>query len=929
MAITKPAHLLLLALVPVALLAAAFAQGVSVGSGATLTTSLAPGKVVWPGDVLEFTVQATNSRPDKVTLQLLNPLPGCTFTQDARSGPPSKGGVSTGTGNVVTATGKVRWLVPSNVGGLRRLTFRATDLTNPGQTVFASVDVRVEGESAATTMVVGDVTGDGVLDTVAGARTADVSGTVDAGAVYVWKGATAPSGAPDATLVVAGARKDDQLGVAWNCQGIQLADVTGDGVLDVVVGTYVANVAGVKDAGAVYVWKGGATLTGTPAPLATLTIPGAVASDQLGMRSGQGIQLADVTGDSVLDVITGSSSADTAGGTSAGALYVWKGGPTLSGSPAPLATLTVPGASAFDRLGMSVTQLVDVTGDGILDVIAGSNYADVGSVTEAGAIYVWKGGASLTGTPALLATLAIPGATAYDWLGYVGDPLDFATLMSPGQVGRIADVTGDGVADLVVGAIYATVGGVAGAGAIYVWKGGASLTGTPAPLATLTIPGAVFFDNLGLLGDPNGLSGQGIQLTDVTGDGLLDVVAGATNTDVGGVTDAGAIYVWQGGAPLSGTPAPLATLTVPGAVAYDRLGDALGQGFLIADVSGDGVLDLVAGARLADVAGVVDTGAIYVWSGGASLTGTPAPLATLTVPGAKAYDQLGSTSTISFEKHGMSIQLADVTGDGSLDVIAGTIWADVLAGKADGGAVYVWAGGPALSGSLGPLATLYAHDGNASDLLGYTNSVAQQGVQLADVTGDGVLDVVAGSPYFDISGVQDVGKIYVWEGGSTLSGSPLPLAKLRTAFRFAADKLAYATGQSIQLADVTGDGVPDVVAGAQLKNVNGTADVGGIYVWAGGASLSGTLDPLAALTDPGAVKNDYLGSAASQGYYLADVTGDGVLDVVGGSPSADVSGTVDVGALYLWEGSAPLVGTPALLAKPTVPGAKQSDRLTD
>ncbi len=920
MAITQPARLLLLVLVPVMLLAAAFAQGVSVGSGATLTTILAPGTVVMPGDVLEFTVQATNSRPDNVTLHLLNPPPGCMFTQDARSGPPSKGGVSAGTGNVATATGKVRWLVPSNVGGLRRLTFRATDHTNPGQTVFASVDLRVEGESYAATIVVGDVTGDGVLDTVAGARLANVGGKTGAGAVYVWKGVAAPSGAPDATLVIPGTVQDDELGSAWKGQGIQLADVTGDGVLDVVVGTYYADIAGVRDAGAVYVWKGGATLTGTPAPLATLTIPGATPGVGLGYRSGQGIQLADVTGDSVLDVVSGSIFA---GAMAAGALYVWKGGPTLSGSPAPLATLTVPGAAPGDILGMSVTQLIDVTGDSVLDVVAGSDYADVGGVTDAGAIYVWQGGAALTGTPVPLATLTIPGAAAYDWLGYVGDPWDSTYFLFPGQVGRIADVTGDGVADLVVGTSYADVGGVADAGAIYVWQGGASLTGTPAPLATLTITGAVASDQLGVLGDAGGLSGQGIQVVDVTGDGLLDVVAGTTNADVGGVVDAGAIYVWQGGASLTGTPVPLATLTAPGAVVGDRLGDALGQGLLIADVSGDGLLDLVAGTRHADVAGVVDAGAIYAWSGGASLVGTPAPLATLTVPGAKANDRLGSTGLASgFTKLGFSIQLADVTGDGYLDVVAGTVWADVVAGKTDGGAIYVWAGGPAFSGSLAQLATLYEPNGNTGDQLGYSNGT-HQGIQLADVTGDGALDVIAGSPWFDVNGVQDVGKIYVWAGGATLSGSPLPLAKLRASSRVKSDLLGLSFFQSIQLADVTDDGVPDVVAGAIYKNVNGKADVGAIYVWAGGTALSGTLDPLAALTDPGAVKFDYLASAAS-----ADVTGDGVLDVVGGTPFANVSGIADVGALYLWEGGAQLVGTPALLSKMTVPGAKQSDLLT-
>jgi len=924
MAITKFARVLALLIVPAVLVVAALAQVAPGGSGATLTTSLAPGTVVWPGDVLEFDVEATNPQLDAVTLSLLDPPPGCMFTQQSKSAPngrPSKARP----GNFVTARGHARWLVPSNFGGRHRLTFRATDSTNPSQTLLASVDLRVEGGSAPTTIVIGDVTGDGVLDTVAGTIYATVSGTPQTGAVYVWNGVVAPSGAPDATLVVPGAAAYDWLGLVSG-QGIQLADVTGDRVLDVLVGTVAADVGGFVQVGAIYAWEGGATLNGTPPPLATLTIAGATANFSLGSRAGQPIQLADVTGDGVVDLVTGTIGADVSGVTDAGALYVWKGGPSFRGAPTPVATLAVTGAIAFDRLGMSETQLVDVTNDGILDVVAGSPYADVAGVVDAGAVYVWKGGPTLVGTPAPLATLTVPGANTGDWLGYVGDP--FFSLR-PGRVGRIADVTGDGLPDLVVGAIYAKAGSVAYAGAIYVWQGGAALTGTPAPLATLVAPGASYADQLSLLGDTSGLMGQGLQLVDVTGDGLLDVVAGTSNADVGGVIDAGAVYVWQGGATLTGTPAPLATLTVSGATYRDHLGDALGQGLLFADMDGDGVRDIVAGARLADVGGVVDAGAIYAWQGGATLTGTPAPLATLTVPGAQPYDLLGSTMPPAGNTsgHGYSIQLADVTGDGQVDVVAGTVWADSVAGKTDSGAVYVWAGGPTFSGPLSPLATLHEQSGNTNDLLGATNDFGQ-GIQIAEVTGDGVLDVVTGSPYFDVGGVLDAGMILVFEGGLALSGTPQPLAKLRLSNRVAGDALGAGGGQTIQIADVTGDGVPDVVGSTRYKKVNGKRFAGGIYVWAGGATLHGTLDPLAELTDPSPTQWDYLASAVTQGYFLADVTGDGLLDLMAGSPYADVAKVADTGALYHWQGGASLVGAPQLF-KLSVPGAVQSDTLTN
>jgi hypothetical protein len=83
-------------------------------------------------------------------------------------------------------------------------------------------------------------------------------------------------------------------------------------------------------------------------------------------------------------------------------------------------------------------------------------------------------------------------------------------------------------------------------------------------------------------------------------------------------------------------------LAVAGAVANDRLGQTGGQGVQLGDVTGDGVFDLVVGASSADVGGVADTGAVFLWMGGAPLVGTPAASARYVVVGAVAGDGLGS-----------------------------------------------------------------------------------------------------------------------------------------------------------------------------------------------------------------------------------------------------------------------------------------------
>ena len=121
----------------------------------TLTIGLADGTVVGTGEVLEFTVTATWPRSASIRISLLNPPPGCIFTEGPRSLP-------TPAGNV--ATGRVRWLVPDNVKGRVNLTFRAADAKNPSSALLRSIQLRSAGDwfnfGACNAIVVGDVSDD-------------------------------------------------------------------------------------------------------------------------------------------------------------------------------------------------------------------------------------------------------------------------------------------------------------------------------------------------------------------------------------------------------------------------------------------------------------------------------------------------------------------------------------------------------------------------------------------------------------------------------------------------------------------------------------------------------------------------------------------------------------------------------------------------
>ncbi|MCI0636590.1 MAG: hypothetical protein L0206_22120, partial [Actinobacteria bacterium] len=385
-----------------------------------------------------------------------------------------------------------------------------------------------------------------------------------------------------------------------------------------------ADIGGVADCGAIYVWAGGPSLAGATNPTATLTVTDPNSSDQLGENDGQGIYLVDVTGDRIRDVVAAAQFADPAGVQDAGAIYLWNGGPNLSGSIEPDATLFVPGAAVEDRLGTSdgeSLQFGDLDRDGILDLVCVTRLADDDEKTNVGALYFWKGGA-LADSEAPAAALTVPSAKAFDALG--------VSLFAWQQGFALRDVTGDGRLDVIAGAAAADVGGLADAGAIYIWSG-ASLSGAVEPAATLFVPGTASGDRLG--------SSWGEGIADVTGDGILDVIAGSRFADVGGVVDAGAIWVWSGGTGLAGPVGPTVALTVPGAGAGDFLSiaqrnfnasDGGGPGIVVADVTGDGVADVSSVAPSADVGPYPNSGAAYVWAGGSTLQAQPT--ATLRVP---------------------------------------------------------------------------------------------------------------------------------------------------------------------------------------------------------------------------------------------------------------------------------------------------------
>jgi len=435
----------------------------------------------------------------------------------------------------------------------------------------------------------------------------------------------------------------------------------------------------------------------------------------------------DFNGDGFDDVIVARAHFFFAGGASEDAeeTYLVFGHRPAAPGDFDLATLeTVNGGTGEQGVALissGVSHGVgagDVNGDGVDDLIIGAPYAAVGAREYAGETYVVFGRntAQAGDFPAVFSLARLfPDAGGDGSEGFVlGGIAD--TDRSGWSVAGPGDVNGDGVDDVMLGAIN-TPDLPFYAGETYVVFGRDTARDgrfpPVIPLATLLAAnggdGSAGFVLRGIRGfDEAGFSVSGAG--DVNADGLDDLI-------IGSIEVAGSYLVFGRDTSQAGNfPAefPLANLlpqnggdgsegfTVEGIEPGDSAGRAVsGAG----DVNGDGIDDLIIGARYADSGDRINAGASYlVFGRDTAQTGNfPAvfPLSRL-LPGAGGD---GSQGVIVMginpnDKCGTSVSAAgDVNGDGTGDVVIGAYRAEREGQTNDNGEAYVVFGRPAADGA--------------------------------------------------------------------------------------------------------------------------------------------------------------------------------------------------------------------------------------
>ena len=384
-------------------------------------------------------------------------------------------------------------------------------------------------------------------------------------------------------------------GLGWSVASA--GDVNGDGYDDIVIGAPRAD----GGAGKSYVIFGKAGGFDPRFELSTLDGTNGFVLEGIARHDRSGTSVAsagDINNDGYGDIIVGSPDVNGRGSSRDSAqAYLIFGQPDAYDPSVNLATFNSTHGTKITGIdgshkwsGISVASAGDFNGDGIDDIIIGSDYGNSG----AGKSYLLFGKNSQAGesfgSDMDLSALNLPDGFAMTGLS-AGDRYGRS-------VSSAGDINGDGYADIIIGAPHVDPnnGGITNAGESYVIYGKsmqAIQQDSPNHIDSV-ITGLGYGDNTG-----HSVSTAG----DFNGDGFDDIIIGAPYADFDQQRYIGKCYLLFGGADGFGARPDLASLAGSNGLLILGINSTDYSGYSVSsagDINGDGLGDVIIGAYGAD-----------------------------------------------------------------------------------------------------------------------------------------------------------------------------------------------------------------------------------------------------------------------------------------------------------------------------------------